>query len=960
MHARHLFAWITVIGSLAVAAACSPEPLEDNPRTSSSGGSSATGGTGGSATGGTGGATGGVGGTGGAAGSMTGGTGGSSMCPTGQTLCSGMCVNPQSDPMNCGNCGVACGAGLQCVNSACSCAALGATYQNCNGACIDTSMDEANCGACGTVCGAGQQCTAGVCACTAPLVACGTPPTCVDPSSNAMFCSATPGTCGTACTTPFCSAGMCSATCAFTDCSGSCINTMGTDPQNCGACGMACAVGQQCSAGVCGCGAGQTLCNGTCVDTMTDPANCGTCGTTCNGQACSGGSCGCAAGQTMCDGLCKDLMTDNANCGMCGTSCTAPAMCSAGSCGSTAGRPAGCAAAADLIADFEETGTNAVVSAVDGRDGWWYVFSDSMSGTQTPAKVQGAPIMKAGLAPGDTMATCQTSTLHSTAGSHPQYVGFGATFKPTGPSDSQKAAVSLAAYTGISFRIRANSGNAPPIWFEMLTRENQPGANCTNNGSPCGDLAGTATNAGVDAYNTHGRLLSNISATWQTVTIPFANLGARYLPAGDAAGCSSGTTRCEAPPFVPASALGLQVSLYDQFSTAGAYDLWVDDFKLTTGDAGIPTYTQTAGATKPFPQDAAFGTCTKPTGASGKHLIQAYLNWKSTFVVADGSNQRVRRPEDSNDSVSEGIAYGMLIAVAFNDKPLFDGLWGYWKSHCAVGSGAGCLMTWRIGGQGGSGSALDADEDAAFALIQAGKQWGGSYASDAGSLIGTIWANEIESGTLVPKPGNSFGGNSVTNPSYFAPAFYRAFAAVNSGNNWNGVATKAYQLLNAIEGSNGLVPAWCTNGCTAAGSGGLNYTDETRYQYDSHRTPWRMAMDACWNSNADARDYITKTTAFFKNQSNNGFGRIIDIYSTTGTLITGAKYNSMSIIGTAAAGAMYGSNQDFLDRAWQFLIAAQYTADPTFRSGDTAAYTYYNATVGLLTALTLSGNFPNW
>jgi len=42
-------------------------------------------------------------------------------------------------------------------------------------------------------------------------------------------------------------------------------------------------------------------------------------------------------------------------------------------------------------------------------------------------------------------------------------------------------------------------------------------------------------------------------------------------------------------------------------------------------------------------------------------------SWKSTFVSGD----KVIRPEHQNDTISEGIAYGMLIAVNMNDHDLF-------------------------------------------------------------------------------------------------------------------------------------------------------------------------------------------------------------------------------------------------------------------------------------------------
>jgi endoglucanase len=258
----------------------------------------------------------------------------------------------------------------------------------------------------------------------------------------------------------------------------------------------------------------------------------------------------------------------------------------------------------------------------------------------------------------------------------------------------------------------------------------------------------------------------------------------------------------------------------------------------------------------------------------------------------------------------------------------------------------------------------------AFALIQAGKQWGATYTQSAKDVLAQIRAKELDPGTYAPRPGNQFGNNAsdLTNPSYFAPAYYRVFATVDTSGTaaWNGAAAASYSYLNKIAGSNGLVPAWCTNACSNRGGGG--YADADKYQYDSHRTPWRIGLDACWNGNADAKAYVTKTTNFFASKAGPaaGFGSLADLYTADGSACAActskAKPNSMSMIGTMTVGAMAtgnAANQGLIDRGWRFLLDGAYTADPTFRTGPTAAYTYYNATVGLVTALTLSGNFVN-
>src|SRR5207253_1518428 len=43
-----------------------------------------------------------------------------SLCPPGETLCSGVCVNESSDPNNCGGCGVVCTTGRVCTSGTCS------------------------------------------------------------------------------------------------------------------------------------------------------------------------------------------------------------------------------------------------------------------------------------------------------------------------------------------------------------------------------------------------------------------------------------------------------------------------------------------------------------------------------------------------------------------------------------------------------------------------------------------------------------------------------------------------------------------------------------------------------------------------------------------------------------------------------------------------------------------------
>jgi endo-1,4-beta-D-glucanase Y len=644
--------------------------------------------------------------------------------------------------------------------------------------------------------------------------------------------------------------------------------------------------------------------------------------------------------------------------------------------GTSTGGSSSCTPPANMLSDFE--GPNGAGMGklypvpTSSVNGWWYSYKDTTncSGSTlvpTPVDAKNGPVAAAALATSDSRyGNCNKYAMHSSISNCQTYSGFGAALAPVSGGD-QRNPIDLSAYDGISFWAKTGSGSAAPLYLELVSTKCVPSSQL-----------GTAVSQAIDQYNCHGKVIGSVPTTWTQYFVPFMVTGPRWFPtAGSSSSgksCASGDF-CEAPPLETSKFQGFQFALEDPFNgngTSTSYDIWIDDVALykfsdTPANQGLSTWTQSG--TNAFPADKTFTGCTKPTGATGKLLRNAYANWKSKFVVADGSNQRVLSPEidgpNSNVTVSEGMGYGMMMAAYMGDKPLFDGLLGYWKAHA---SGQSMLMTWKINGGGGNGSATDADEDTAFALQLARKQWGSSYDSDASTILSQILANDVTSDNYL-KPGNSFGSKDMTNPSYFAPAFYKYFATADSGNasRWNALVTNTYAQLNNISGSNGLVPAWCSTNCTVRGSNGLNYTDEQRYQYDSHRTPWRIGLDKCWNNDSNATTYLNKVIGFFAGASDTeGLSSIGDIYNADGTPATAATggfaYNSMSLLGCAGVGAM-GSTASgaasFRDRVWLFMLGGQYSDNPIFKTGNSSTkpgYTYYNATVGLITAMTMSGN----
>jgi hypothetical protein len=105
-------------------------------------------------------------------------------CPVGETPCAsepsrpspgGTCVNEQTDPNNCGGCTKTCPRGLVCQGGTCACPA-GQTMSNgmccpsgqtgCTGTCVNEQIDPNNCGGCENECapdGSAPLCVGGVC-----------------------------------------------------------------------------------------------------------------------------------------------------------------------------------------------------------------------------------------------------------------------------------------------------------------------------------------------------------------------------------------------------------------------------------------------------------------------------------------------------------------------------------------------------------------------------------------------------------------------------------------------------------------------------------------------------------------------------------------------------------------------------------------------------------------------------
>lgn len=370
----------------------------------------------------------------------------------------------------------------------------------------------------------------------------------------------------------------------------------------------------------------------------------------------------------------------------------------------------------------------------------------------------------------------------------------------------------------------------------------------------------------------------------------------------------------------------------------------------TAGAAGSPAIARCEpgppapaanGASFPFPQHRLGPTCSYPAACNDDDVTVAWANWKKAFVTQAGSALRVRRPGNADDTVSEGIGYGMLAAAYLTDRATFDGLWAYAQAHLDENG----VMNWHYDANGnaldGGGGATDADEDMVFALVMADAQWpAGGYASAAKTMLGHILDHEVEAGTNVLKPGDRWGGSDQTNPSYLAPAYYRTFAAYTGDRRWMDVVDASYALLNKCASpSTGLVPDWCNAGGAPQRS--------SHYYYDACRTPWRIALDACWNAEPRAISYLARVSAFFGKV---GAANIKDGYALDGAAL--GQSNALAFVGPAGASALPGPPAALTRDAYTRVKAVS-------RLGAGSAYDYYNGSWGVLSLLLMTGNLPD-
>ncbi len=384
-----------------------------------------------------------------------------------------------------------------------------------------------------------------------------------------------------------------------------------------------------------------------------------------------------------------------------------------------------------------------------------------------------------------------------------------------------------------------------------------------------------------------------------------------------------------------------------------------------------------------FPYNASYNGETSvlnsgEQGDANAATLDFWHKWRDRWIVQFGSNSKrvmFQEPGTSiqDETVSEGIGYGMLLCVYMNDTDdhgRFDDLFQYYKDHLNSNG----LMNYKLNADGtptadGVGDATDGDEDVAAALIFANKKWGDggrwNYTYEVQKVLKQIKQWDVEDNYTV-NGGSPFSQRrpfpSPTviqfNASYFAPAWYRIYGDFTGDSGfWNNVIAKGYQILYASRyGGNdpngtGLLPHFSDDNGGVYNGNTYAYGD---YQYDAVRVPFRVNLDYAWYGNGDGQNIAAKIGKFYATKVNTAIPR--QVYTTnifarrsTDGYSYVDQYPSRLFDGNAGIAFLANGDRD----------NARYMYDSLRANGDYDSTLYFDGAWSLQCRLFLTGNFPN-
>lgn len=357
---------------------------------------------------------------------------------------------------------------------------------------------------------------------------------------------------------------------------------------------------------------------------------------------------------------------------------------------------------------------------------------------------------------------------------------------------------------------------------------------------------------------------------------------------------------------------------------------------------------------------------------------------KAYYDLFEGPNRVYFEVEDSlayvsdlknKDARTEGLSYGLMVAVQFDKKEVFDRLWRWTEKYMQHQDGPReAYFAWSVnpktGEKNSEGSASDGELYFVTALLFASNLWGNDsgidYYAEARRILDAMWSKDGTGGVrsilnvehkqinFVPHD----GGYDWTDPSYHVPAFFEVWAEyANDGHEefYRATADTARVFLHrATHPKTGLTPDYAEFSGAPHSRGRMG----DAFRYDSWRVPMNIAMDYSWYAidREWQQQYANRIQNFLYCQ---GLKTYVDQYNIDGStpewILPAGGYQKLrhslglvSTAGTASLMATHPKGWKFVDEVWNAKLEPYDDGyfDP-----------YFDGFLYLFSLMHLSGNY---
>ncbi len=330
----------------------------------------------------------------------------------------------------------------------------------------------------------------------------------------------------------------------------------------------------------------------------------------------------------------------------------------------------------------------------------------------------------------------------------------------------------------------------------------------------------------------------------------------------------------------------------------------------------------------------------------------------------------------NHDVRTEGMSYGLMIAVQLNKKDVFDRLWRWAKKYMQhQGGPRDAYFAWSVkpgtGVHNSEGSASDGELYFITDLLFASNRWGNNtginYYHEARRILDAMWSKNGTDGitniinveqkkiTFVPER----SGYNWTDPSYYLPAFYEIWAEYAKDGH-------AQFYRDCADSARAFLHRACSSP-TGLNADATEFSGEPRHYggrfssnfgFDSWRVPMNIAMDYSWFAKDKKwqQDYCRRLQNFLYCQ---GIDTFVDQYNLDGTPSTfirpaggyRALRHSLGFVATAAAASIMGTQA----KSWKFVDALWNAKLEPYKDGYFDPY--YDGLLYLFSLMHLSGNY---